>query len=53
MVMQAYFLTFKSLAINEQFTYNGTLYYKSSTRTARLVENDRVFYFTLKTIVEI
>lgn len=37
-------ITFRVVRLNELFTYNGNLYQKVSTRTARLIENGRVFY---------
>jgi hypothetical protein len=36
---------FKEVRIGQAFRFNGSLWVKSSTRTARLAENDRVFYF--------
>ena len=37
-------VTFRIVSIGERFTHNGIQYIKQSTRTARLVNYDRVFY---------
>lgn len=43
---------FKLGEIGQEFISNGTPYIKSSTRTARLVENNRVFYFRQNEVVK-
>lgn len=43
---------FKDVRIGQAFRFNGNLWVKSSTRTARLAENDRVFYFSKNDVVE-
>lgn len=42
---------FSELDKGTVFRCNQTYYYKTSTRTARLSENDRVFYFLANTRV--
>lgn len=43
---------FQSIPVDTEFTSNGTRWKKSSSRTARLVENpDRWFYFGQKELV--
>lgn len=37
--------SFSALQIGARFEFNGAEWYKASERTARLVENNRVFYF--------
>ena len=36
---------FKNLTIGQSFAFNQTAWIKNSTRTARLEENGRIFYF--------
>lgn len=43
---------FKLGKVGQEFMSNGAHYVKSSTRTARLVENNRVFYFGQNEIVK-
>jgi len=43
---------FKELAVGRLFHCNGNDYVKQSTRTARLLSNDRVFYFGQKEIIK-
>ena len=43
---------FKLGEIGQEFNSNGAYYVKSSTRTARLVENNRVFYFGQNEVVK-
>jgi hypothetical protein len=37
-------VTFRIVTIGEQFTCNGNLYTKVSTRTAKMVDTGRTFY---------
>lgn len=38
-------MTFRTVAVGQQFVANGNLCLKVSSRTARLLAYDRVFYF--------
>ncbi len=38
---------FDQLHISDKFILNGNVYQKMSTRTARLLENGHVFYFSM------
>jgi len=44
---------FCSVPVGTRFEYNGNVYTKVSTRTARLEEYDRVFYFGIKDNIRI
>ncbi len=49
--MQTYNATFKQLKLGVVFQsnkYDLTQWVKTSSKTARLLENNKVFYFTLK-----
>jgi hypothetical protein len=37
-------ITFRVVRVGELFSHNGNLYQKQSTRTARLLSANRVFY---------
>lgn len=39
-------ISFRLVAIGENFFCNGNVYTKQSTRTAKLINNGRVFYFS-------
>lgn len=38
-------VTFRLVRVGELFNSNGNLYLKQSTRTAKLISANRVFYF--------
>jgi len=44
---------FKDLGIGQPFMLNGAHWTKTSTKTARLSENNRVFYFSKFDVVTI
>ena len=44
--------TFKELNIQDRFKCNGNLCIKQSSRTAKLIKYDRVFYFSKNEVVE-
>ncbi len=39
-------ITFENIPLNKLFSFNGANYKKQSTRTAYLIENNRIFYFS-------
>ena len=43
--MDQQYIYFRELPINASFSFNGNKYRKQSTRTAKLLEYSRVFYF--------
>ena len=44
-------IDFKDLRVGRMFHYNGNDYFKQSSRTARLLAYDRVFYFRMNDYV--
>ena len=42
---------FRDIKVGQLFHYNGNHYVKQSTRTVKLLLNDRIFYFRQKEIV--
>ena len=46
-----YSLQFNEVRVGRMFHMNGNDYVKSSTRTARMLMNGRVFYFGQKEVV--
>lgn len=46
-------MKFNEIAINTYFMFNGNKYRKNSKRTAKLLENNRVFYFTQNEVIHV
>jgi len=46
-----YALEFQEVRVGRMFHVNGNDYVKSSTRTARMLSNGRIFYFGKKEVV--
>ena len=42
---------FAEIEIGSYFHFNGNVYFKQSTRTARMLKSNRVFYFSKKEYV--
>ena len=46
-------MKFEDIIVGAYFMFNGNKYRKNSNRTAKLLEVNRVFYFTKNEIVEV
>lgn len=46
-------MKFSDIDVGIEFMVNGNKYRKNSKRTAKLLENNRVFYFTQNEIIHV
>ena len=46
-------MKFSEIAVGIEFMVNGNKYRKNSKRTAKLLENNRVFYFTQNEVIHV
>ena len=46
-------MKFSEIAVGIEFMVNGNKYIKNSKATAKLLENNRVFYFTKNEVIQV